>query len=112
MVEGEGGVEEDSSYDGQTRRNLRCRWTEVVVEGEGGLEEDSSYDGQPRRNLNPKWREVVVVEEEKKALKSEAGDRFLTSDPGFRGMPKACDMFPARAHNTSRLEFGGNAEGM
>ena len=50
---------------------------------------------------------MVVVEEEKKVLKSEAGDRFLTSDPGFRGMPKACDMFPACGQNVSRLEFGG-----
>ena len=87
-----------------------------MVEGEGGVEEDSSYDGQPRRNLNPKWREVVVVEEEKKALKSEAGDRFLTSEPGFRGIPTTCDQFPARGQNASRLQFAGgnsgNAEGM
>ena len=78
-----------------------------MVEGEGGLEEDSSYDGQPRRNLSCRWREVVVVEEE---LKSEAGDRFLTSEPGFRGIPTTCDQFPARGQNASRLEFGsGNS---
>ena len=74
-----------------------------MVEGEGGLEEGSSYDGQPRRNSSCRWREVVVVEEE---LKSEAGDRFLTSEPGFRGTPKACDLFPARGPNVSRLGFG------
>ena len=39
VVEGEGelqwqGLESDSSYDGQTRRNLRCRWRKLVVEGE------------------------------------------------------------------------------
>ena len=49
----------------------------------------------------------MVVEEEKKALKSEAGDRFLTSEPRFRGTPKACDTFSARGQNVSRLEFGG-----
>ena len=37
VVEGEGelqwqGLELDSSYDGQTCRNLRCRWREVVAE--------------------------------------------------------------------------------
>ena len=44
--------------------------------------------------------------EEKKELKSEAGDRFLSSEPGFRGIPKACDLFPARGQNASRVEFG------
>ena len=100
--EGRRRLEEESGGDGQRGGEGRRR-----------LEEESSCDGQPRRNL---WREVVVVEEEKKELKSEAGDRFLSSEPGFRGTPKACDLFPARGPNASRLGFGAgnsaNSEGM